>query len=79
MPTTKTLRLTFITSNNKKASISMPDAASDLNEAQVRAAMDKIASANAFERKGVDLYTKAQSAQYIERTTTSVFDDSKSV
>lgn len=78
MPTTKTLRLTFVTSDNKKASINMPDAAGDLNEAQVRAAMDKIASANAFERKGVDLYTKAQSAQYVERTTTSVFDDSKS-
>ena len=79
MPTTKTLRLTFVTSDNKKASINVPEAAGDLEEVQVRDAMDKIANANVFERKGVDLYTKAQSAQWRERTTTSVCDDSRTM
>lgn len=74
--TTKTLRLTFLTAENKKASLNMPDAAGDLKEQEVRDAMDNIASANIFNRDGVDLYTKTQSAQYIERTITPVFDDS---
>ncbi|QNQ81010.1 DUF2922 domain-containing protein [Lactobacillus sp. PV034] len=76
MTTTKTLKLTFINGQNKKASLTMPDAAGDLTPEQVRQAMDTIAQANVFNRKGVDLYTQTNSAEYIERTVTSVFDDS---
>lgn len=76
MTTTKTLKLTFINGQNKKASLTMPDAASDLKPEEVRQAMDTIVQANVFNRKGVDLYTQTHSAEYIERTVTSVFDDS---
>lgn len=76
MTTTKTLKLTFINGQNKKASLTMPAAASDLKPEEVRQAMDTIVQANVFNRKGVDLYTQTHSAEYIERTVTSVFDDS---
>lgn len=76
MKTTKTLKLTFINSQNKKTSLTMPDAAVDLNEEEVRQAMDEIANANAFKRKGVDLYTQTHSAEYIERTITPLFTNS---
>ena len=76
MTTTKTLKLTFINGQNKKASLTIPDAASDLKPEEVRQAMDTIVQANVFNRKGVDLYNQTHSAEYIERTVTSVFDDS---
>ena len=76
MTTTKTLKLTFINGQNKKASLTMPEAAGDLKPEEVRQAMDTIVQANVFNRKGVDLYTQTHSAEYIERTVTSVFDDS---
>lgn len=76
MTTTKTLKLTFMNAQNKKASLLIPDAAEDLNETEVRQAMDEIVQANVFKRKGVDLYTQTHSADYIERTVTPVFDDS---
>lgn len=76
MNTTKTLRLIFTNSQNKKTSLTMPDAAEDLGEEEVRQAMDEIASANVFKRKGVDLYTQTNSAEYIERTVTPLFTNS---
>ena len=76
MAATKTLKLTFINGENKKTSLSLPDAAENLNEDEVRQAMDEIVQANVFNRKGVDLYTQTHSAEYIERTVTPLFDDS---
>lgn len=50
--TTKTLRLTFLDTNNKKNSLTIMNAKSDMEEAEVRSAMTKIASANVFEKEG---------------------------
>lgn len=74
--TTKTLRLTFLDTNNKKNSLTIMNAKSDMEEAEVRSAMTKIASANVFEKEGVGLYHAAQSAAYVERTVSDIFDDS---
>ena len=74
--TTKTLRLTFLDTNNKKNSLTIMTAKPDMEEAEVRSAMTKIASANVFEKEGVGLYHAPQSASYVERTVSDIFDDS---
>ena len=73
MTTTKTLRLTFKNAKNKKVNLSLPDAAENLTEEEVKTAMNEICEANLF----VDQYQAPLSAQYVERTVTSVFDDSE--
>ncbi|WEV40085.1 DUF2922 domain-containing protein [Lactobacillus sp. ESL0684] len=75
--TSKTLQLVFLNSNNKKVNLSLPNAASNLAPEAVRAAMNKIAEADAFQKNGVDLYQHPQSAAYIERTVNSVFDNAE--
>lgn len=77
MTTTKTLRLTFKNAKNKKVNLSLPDAAENLTEEEVKTAMNEICEANLFVKEEVDQYQAPLSAQYVERTVTSVFDDSK--
>lgn len=74
--TTKVLKLTFLNSENKKNSITLADAADNLTEEQVRGAMDTISSANVFEKDGVAYYQTPQSATYVERTVSDIFNDS---
>ncbi|TSO26855.1 DUF2922 domain-containing protein [Lactobacillus sp. LL6] len=76
--TTKSLKMTFLNSKNKKTSITLNNAAPGLEEAAVRDAMSIISQENIFSKEEVDLYKTPQSAQYIERTVTSVFDDTES-
>ncbi|MBI0111246.1 DUF2922 domain-containing protein [Lactobacillus sp. W8093] len=71
----KTLRLVFLNGANKKVSLSLPNAADNLAATEVKAAMAAIANANVFAQEGVDLYQTPQSASYVERTVTSLFDD----
>ena len=73
MTTTKTLRLTFKNAKNKKVNLSLPDAAENLTEEEVKTAMNE----NLFVKEEVDQYQAPLSAQYVERTVTSVFDDSE--
>ncbi len=75
--TTNTLRLTFLNSENKKSNLSFPDAAANLDKVAVKGAMDVISKEGVFEKEEVDLYKVPHSASYIERTVTTVFDDSK--
>lgn len=75
MTTTKTLRLTFKNSENKKVSLSLPDAKEDLSKEQVQAAMAGISQAGVFVRDGVELYHEPESAAYIERTVTDIFNN----
>lgn len=76
MTITKTLRLTFKNAKNKKVNLSLPDAAENLTE-EVKAAMNEMCEANLFVKEEVDQYQAPLSAQYVERTVTSVFDDSE--
>ena len=73
--TTKTLKLTFLNGKNKKTSITLGDAVDNLTAEQVRGAMTTIAEDNVFEKDGVAYYTTPQSAAYIERTVSDVFND----
>jgi hypothetical protein len=78
MPTTtKSLQLEFLNSANKKTSLMLADAADNLTPEAVQGAMTTIAQADAFNKDGVDLYKVPQSASYIERTVTTVFDHSE--
>lgn len=72
--TTKSLRLTFKNSENKKVNLSLADAKPDLNEQEARSAMGQISQAGVFERDGVVLYHEPDAAAYVERTVTSIFD-----
>ena len=51
------------------------DAVDSLTEEQVRQAMNTIASANVFEKDGVAYYETPQSASYVERTVSDIFND----
>lgn len=73
--TTKTLRLTFLSEEKKKKSMTLANAAEDLTADEVRAAMDTIVQANVFEKDGVVLYQVPNSAEYIERTVNTLFDN----
>lgn len=73
--TTKTLKLTLLNGKNKKTSVTLGDAVDNLTAEQVRGAMTTIAEANVFEKDGVAYYVTPQSAAYIERTVSDVFND----
>lgn len=73
--TTKTLKLTFLNGKNKKTSVTLGDAVDNLTAEQVRGAMTIIAEANVFEKDGVAYYVIPQSASYIERTVSDIFND----
>lgn len=51
------------------------DAVDNLTAEQVRGAMTTIAQANVFEKDGVAYYVTPQSASYIERTVSDIFND----
>lgn len=73
--TTKTLKLIFLNGKKKKTSIALGDAMDNLTAEQVRGAMTTIAEANVFEKDGVAYYVTPQSAAYIERTVSDIFND----
>lgn len=73
--TTKTLKLTFLNGKNKKISVTLGDAMDNFTAEQVRGAMTTIAKANVFEKDGVAYYVTPQSAAYIERTVSDIFND----
>ena len=47
----------------------------NLTAEQVRGAMTTIAQANVFKKEGVAYYVTPQSAVYIERTVSDIFND----
>ena len=73
--TTKTMKLTFLNGEKKKISITLGDAVENLTADQVRGAMNTIVEANAFEKDGVAYYETPQSASYVERTVSDIFND----
>lgn len=74
--TTKTLRLTFVGTDAKKYTLALTDAKANLNEEEVRVAMEKIATSNLFEKEEVQIYARAHAAAYVDRTVADIFDDS---
>jgi hypothetical protein len=48
-----------------------------LDEATTRGAMKKIADAHLFEKQGIDMFNEQESAKYIQRKETPIFNDKK--
>ena len=74
----KNLQLVFLNGDDKKVTLALPDAADHLTSLEVKTAMKTIADADAFAKDGVDVYKIPQSASYVERVVTNLFDDSAS-
>ena len=72
----KTLQLVFLNGDDKKVTLALQDAADHLTSVEVKAAMKTIAEADAFAKDGVDVYKIPQSASYVERVVTNLFDAS---
>lgn len=72
---TKILQLVFLNEQGKKVTLSLPDPAENLDLADVKQAMTVISQAAAIEKEGVEIYRIPQSASYIERVVTNVFDN----
>ena len=73
---TKTLQLVFLNGKAKKVNLTVQNAADDLDSETVKTAMTTITQADAFAKEGVDLYQVPQSASYVERVVTNLFDNS---
>lgn len=74
METTKTLELKFKTANGKSKNLSLRNPRENLTAAEIQPAMDAIVGLGAFEVKGVNPYAAIDSARYVERTVTDIFD-----
>ncbi len=71
----KVLRLTFLNGEKKKTNLTVAEAADNLDAETVRSVMQKIADAAVFEKDQVDIYKTPQSAAYVERVVTDIFND----
>lgn len=74
MTTTKTLELKFKTAEGKNRNLSLKNPVTDLAADDVKSAMQTIVDTDAFEVKGVNPYSGLDSARYIERTVTDIFE-----
>lgn len=77
MTITKTLRLIPKNARNKRVSLSLPDTAESLVEEEIKTAMNEVCEANLSIKEEVDQHWVPLSAQHVEHTVTSVFDDSE--
>ena len=73
----KALRLEFATATGVKTQITIDDdlVKQDLNEHQVRNAMESMIASNVFATSKGESYASVVSAAYIERTETELFND----
>ncbi|APZ49209.1 hypothetical protein BW721_05690 [Jeotgalibaca sp. PTS2502] len=74
MTTTTTLELKFKTAEGKNRNLSLKNPVTDLAAEDVKSAMQTIVDTDAFEVKGVNPYSGLDSARYIERTVTDIFE-----
>ena len=70
MKQTKRLVMTFKTDDDKKISLSVDDPREDVNEAEIKSAMDLVVSKNIFAPGGADI-VEAIEAKVVVTDTTS--------
>ena len=75
-PTTQ-LYLGFKGSDVKSTRLVIAHPEDNLDEATTRSAMKKIADAHLFEKQGIDMFNEQESAKYIQRKETPIFNDKK--
>lgn len=69
----KKLHVTFLNESGKKHSWVPNVASEELTAEEVRAAADKLTELDLFEKSGVLLYQKTESAKYVETIETELF------
>ena len=75
--TEKELQLTFEGSDGKTKRLVIAHPEDNLDEATTRAAVKKITDAHLFENQGIDMFNEQESAKYIQRKETPIFNDKK--
>lgn len=75
--TTTELYLGFKGSDGKSKRLVIAHPEDNLDEATTRDAMKKIADAHLFEKQGIDMFNEQESAKYIQRKETPIFNDKK--
>ena len=73
MTTTKELKLVFKNADGKHKNMVIAKSAENLDEATIKAAMQKIVDTHAFEKAGKKEFEAVVSASYVDRTVTQVF------
>lgn len=72
----KKLKMTFATAGGDEAEMTLSDCKQDLNETAVKTAMQSMCDSLAFANGDGDTYDAPVKAEYIETTTTPIFDNS---
>lgn len=72
---TKVLKLTFTDAENNNTTISLANPKEGLTQEQTKAAMEQIASANAFSRLGVNKFAKVVGAKYYTTQSDAIFSN----
>ncbi|WP_018659120.1 DUF2922 domain-containing protein [Allofustis seminis] len=67
------LELQFQTAEGKKRTLAINHPLLELEEAQVRAAMDTISNQKVFKKEGDHLYDAIRGARYVKRTVDNIF------
>ena len=73
MTTRKELKLVFKNADGKHKNMIIAKPAENLDEATIKAAMQKIVDTHAFEKAGKKEFEAVVSAFYVDRTVTQVF------
>ena len=69
METTKKLIMSFLTSDDRKVSLSVDNPREDITETQIKSAMDLIVSKNIFAPNGGDIVQAVEAKVVITDTT----------
>jgi len=69
METTKKLIMSFLTSDNKKVSLSVDNPREDISEAEIKSAMDLVVEKNIFAPNGADIVSVVEAKVVVTDTT----------
>lgn len=69
METSTNLIMTFINQGNSKVSLSVQDPREDINEAEIKEAMELVVSKNIFAPNGLDLVSAVDAKVVVTETT----------
>ena len=69
METTKRLVMSFLTSEDKKVSLTVDNAREDINETEIKSAMDLVVEKNIFAPNGSDIVATVEAKVVVTDTT----------
>lgn len=73
MTETIKLQLQYLTSEGKKRTLSIANPVLDLDEAQIKEAMETISAQEIFEKDDILLYDTVEGARYVTQNVKEVF------